>query len=52
MPAREVYLQRNPETLDTVLINKDYSVVTVVVLDTMLALEGTSNPPIQGSKQR
>lgn len=52
MPAREVYLQRDPETPDAVLINKAYSVVTVVVLDTMLGLKGTSNPPIQGSKQR
>jgi len=41
MPAREVYLQRDPETPDAVLINKAYSVVTVVVLDTMLGLKGT-----------
>ena len=52
MPVREVYLQRDPETLGAVLINKAYSVVTVVVLDTMPGWTGTSNPPIQGLKQR
>ena len=52
MPVTEVYLQRDPETLGAVLINKAYSVVTVVVLDTMPGWTGTSNPPIQGLRQR